>query len=250
MANKRQEHKEKALVRMLTYALSINPAEFGILPDSEGWYPLKELVKALGQQEGFKHVRETMIKDAAARLAPDKLEVSGKLVRALEKTPPRPVYGEDPPAHLHLGVKRKAWPVIKKKGLNPREGDRIILAADREEALLLGKRRDTEPVMITVQAHQAMDQGVVFALWGESLYLADWLPAKCLTGPAVEENLPVKKPAKPKPEKSLMPEPDAMPGSFLIAQDEMEKPYKKKGLKKEISWKNERKKANRRKKAN
>ena len=44
-----------------------------------------------------------------------------------------------------------------------------------------------------------------------------------------------------------MPALDELPGTFVLNLDEDEKPYKRKGLKKEIGWKNERRKGRRKK---
>ena len=230
---------------MLRYVLSVAPAEFGLLPDEQGWLALKELLAALHQEEGWRHVRGTMIADAAERLAPELLEVEEKRVRARERGYPLPDYTATPPAHLYLGARRKAWPVMTRRGLEPgHDGRAWLLTPDKNAALKLGQRRDAEPMLITVQAHQAQEQGAVFPAWGD-YFLCEWAPAAALMGPPIDEQaLPKKKPqpkAKP-PEGPSMPSPEAMPGSFTLMPEEPEKPYKRKGITKDIAWKRERRK--------
>lgn len=252
MAN-RQDQKEAGLARMLRYVLGVHPDEFGLLPDKEGWVPLKELIKAFSQEDGFKHVRASMVEDIANRVAPDQVESDGKNVRAREREP-LPMEWTAPPGELYLAVKTKAWPSIKDRGMNPPEGSPVMLATEKDLAMKLGKRRDSEPALVAVAAGLAAEQGVVFRKYGEKLWLAGWLPAACLNGPRIKEQPTAKQAsaqkAKPKPAQAVdrMPEPEAMPGGFYPTADEIEKPYKRKGISKDIAWKKDRKKGMRRKK--
>ncbi len=245
---RRQSQKEDNLMRMLRYVLGVAPAEFGLVPGPEGWVPIKELLAALHQEEGWRHVRASMIADAASRLAPELVELDEKLVRASERSHPLPDYGVSPPAHLYLGARRKAWPVLHRRGLEaPHDGRPWVLATEQDAALKLGQRRDSEPVLVTVQAHQAMDQGAVFPAWGD-YFLCEWAPAAALMGPPIDEQASPKKKPKPKaqPEQGpAMPPPEAMPGSFAVTPDDVEKPYKRKGINKDIAWKRERRKGRR-----
>jgi hypothetical protein len=136
---KRQQHKETALVKNLLYALGRNPAEFGLVPDDEGWISTKELVKAYSQEEGLRGVRESMVKDAAQRLASDELELDERRIRAKERSYARPSYGVEPPPHIFVAVRRKAWPALSSRGLDS-GADRPpwVLSSDKERALKLG----------------------------------------------------------------------------------------------------------------
>ncbi|MCF8099865.1 MAG: hypothetical protein K9K65_18650 [Desulfarculaceae bacterium] len=242
---RRQSQKEDNLVRMLRYALGVAPAEFALLPDENGWVPIKELLAALHQEEGWKHLRQGMLSDAATRLAPELVELQEKRIRVSERSFELPDYGAAPPAHLYLGARRKAGPVLTRRGLEEtHDGRPWILAVTEEAALKLGQRRDSAPVLVTVQASQAQDQGAVFPAWGD-YFLCAWAPASCLMGPPVTEAVPAKKPkAKPAPTPPgpAMPAPGTMPGSFLLAQEDVEKPYKRKGITKDIAWKRDRRK--------
>lgn len=233
---------------MLAYVLGVAPQEFGLLPDDQGWISVKELTKALHEEEGWRGVRESMIVDAVNRLAPDQFELDEKLIRSRTRTPPRPRPGVEPPPHIFIGLRRRAWPVIMDRGLEARNDIPLVLARSEEFALRLGRRRDAEPVLVTVQAQQAMDMGVMFSGLGEELFLADWIPADCLMGPPVQEKMPPKKSAKPKPDKPagpIMPSPESMPGSFIVQQNDVEKPYKRKGIEKRVKWKDDRRKGRR-----
>ncbi len=230
---------------MLVYVLGVSPAEFALVPDQEGWVEVKELLKALHEDPSWRHLRQGMVADAAQRLAPQELELAGKKVRCKSRRPPEPQPGPPPPAHLYLGLRRRAWPVAQRRGLAAGPKGPLLLAADKETALRLGRRRDSQPVLVTVQARQAQDRGVEFWAWGEGLYLCHWLPAACLMGPALPE-----RPA-PREKKKEVPPPapapaQVTPGSFMVTPEDLEKPYKQKGLRKKIKWKEERRKGRRR----
>jgi putative RNA 2'-phosphotransferase len=247
---RKQEQKETGLVRMLGYALGVAPAELGLVPDAEGWVPVKELVKALHEEEGWRGVRESMVRDAAQRLAPEELELAEGRIRSRTHVPPRPRPGAEPPPHLYVGLRRRAWPALKDRGLAENQAGPVVLAAEEAAALRLGRRRDPEPVLVTVQAHQAMDQGAVFWDHGHGLFTAEWVPARCLMGPPVDEKTQPKRPpkAKKKPPEPSLPPPEAMPGSFLVNAEDVEKPYKRKGIDKRVGWKDEQRKQRRREK--
>lgn len=236
---------------MLVYALGVAPHEFGLVPDAGGWVAVKELVKALNDEPDWRFVRESTVNQAATRLAPEAVESDGRLVRALTRQPLERDWAADPPGHLYYGARRRAWPVMRDKGLTAPQGGVLVLLATPQEALKLGRRRDSEALLITVQARKAQGLGVLFSLLGERLWLCDWLPADCLLGPPVQEDLPARKPAKPQPAAPppgfpSLPSPDAMPGSFLLNTDDAPKPYKRKGIKKDIAWKKDRHKDQRR----
>jgi len=248
--SRQQAHKEQALVKMLRYVLGVAPAEFGLLPDEAGWVSVKELLAALHQEEGWRHLRQGMLADAANRLAPELIELADNRLRCAQRSYPPPDYEAQPPAHLYLGARRKAWPVMHKRGLEAGPGGRPwLLAADPDRALSLGRRRDPEPMLVTVQAQPAAEQGAAFAAWGE-YFLCEWAPAACLMGPPVEEAPPAKKPvAKAPPAKEAgpaLPPPGTLPGSFILTAEDVEKPYKRKGISKDIAWKRERRKGRKR----
>ncbi len=231
---------------MLHYVLGKAPAEFGLLPDAQGWLPTKELLKALHEEEGWRGVRQGALNQAAQRLAPELLEIDGKSIRLRQGAPPRPRPAE-PPGQLFIALRPRAYPLARKKGLLARPEAPLLLAASQNWALRLGRRRSPDPVLVTVQARKAAGQGVEFLQHGEELYLCQWVPPDCLMGPKVAERPPAKKTAAQPEAKAALPPADALPGSFNLTPEELEKPHKRKGLRKEVGWKRERRRQRRRK---
>jgi len=48
---------------MLVYMLGHRPDEFGLVPDSEGFIPYKELLQAIHEEEGWRYVRRSHINE-------------------------------------------------------------------------------------------------------------------------------------------------------------------------------------------
>lgn len=245
---KKQVQKDESLIRMLGYMLGVHPDSFGLVPDEEGWVSIKELLKAMHEEDGWRGVRGSMVRQAAERLSPETLQIDGSRIRALDRQPNPPEYGVVTPAHLYIAVRERIYPVIRENGLASSEGRPVVLVADEDHALRLGRRKDPQPVLVTVQARKAGERGVAFALFGEALYLCDQVPPDCLMGPPVPEQRPAaKKPAKDKPAapRPLIHQPVEPPGSFSLFPEEEEKSYKRKGIKKDIAWKRERRRGRR-----
>jgi putative RNA 2'-phosphotransferase len=233
----------KRLAKFILYVLGRRPDEFGLLPDSEGYLKIKELLKALSEEEGWRHVRRSHLDEILLTDSDPGIEIEGGRIRArsrqhLPKTRP----ADAPPKLLYTCVRRRAYGRVQAKGLHPAGGQKVILTVDPEMALRLGRRKDNPPVMLTVQVQASLDSGTRYAQFGEHLYLADFIPAGCFQGPPLPREKPAvdKKAAKPQ---RLMPT-DAgtfHPDPFKIGIP-TEKPSKKeKGKKrKDPAWKKER----------
>ncbi|MEW5723453.1 MAG: RNA 2'-phosphotransferase [Thermodesulfobacteriota bacterium] len=218
----RLKQQRESLARFLLYVLGHRPDEFGLVADEEGFVPLKELLQALGEEEGWRYVREGHLLDLLREPDRSRLEVREKLIRAapgagkLERGPFRPAV---PPKVLYHAARRKAYPAILERGLVP-AGERpfVPLFVDREMALRVGRRRDPEPVLLTVLAARASERGIVFHRPLELIYLVGSLTPDLFTGPPLPpERVAVdkKKEAPPLP---------PTPGSFFLDPDRIRDP--------------------------
>lgn len=237
---KRRSFKSVDVGRLVAYALMRRPDEFGLAPLADGSVPLKELLKALHEEEGYRHIRRSHLEEASRVDPKAGFEVVENRVRVkgLERPLTHPL--ADPPKLLYLGLRRRAWPVALKNGLSPAGNDPwVILAANEDMALRLGRRRDPEPILITVQALNAAEMGYVFRRVGEILYLADYLPKEVLHGPPpAEDDRPEAKKAKPKPVDKGPRMPEQPPGSIILEPEDRERAsLKRKGIKKDVEWK-------------
>ncbi len=234
-----QQQRQDALIRLLVYALGVAPHEFYLLPNAQGWVSIKELMRALNQDEHSGAAREGAIRQAATMQAPELLEITPSHIRARHREPIPMEYAIIPPGHLYFGARPKSYAHVLQNGLSAGEQGPLVLSPTKELALTLSSRREPEPIVLTIQARKASERGVVFDLMGSDMYLCQHVAPEFLLGPAAPE---IKKPAQPAGQPTAS-APEM--GAFLLG--ESSKPYKQKGLKKDVAWKKERHRAKREK---
>lgn len=202
---KKMVQKQDSLEKLLRYILGIRPDEFGLHPDEEGFVPLKELLAALHDEEGWRGVKEgqvSMLANQPGDRSPFELkEAAFRLKPQLAELPPPAPAEETLPKLLYLPLKPAAWPVIHEKGVFPKTGQSLVrLWADEELAGRIGRRIASEPVLVTIRASAARQAGAVFRPYSDLLWLTAEVPARFLNGPPVppkEEEAPARKPKAP-----------------------------------------------------
>jgi putative RNA 2'-phosphotransferase len=233
----------KQLSRFIANILGNCPHEFGLIPDSDGFVKLKDLLKVIVEEPGWRHVRRGDIDELLLVEPSLPFEIQDSRIRAFSRSyamtcePDR-----NPPKLLYTWVRRKAHPVIMEKGIRSAGMEKVVLTSDLELAERIGKRIDNEPVILTVQVTRSMEQGVTFFKTGDSLYLSDSIPPGCFTGPPLPKVKPEAQKEKPaeEPEEKIV-------GAFLLERlpDKVRKVRESKkdfqGKKKDIFWKKERK---------
>ena len=241
-----QGKSPKQLAKNISYILGRRPDEFGLVPDTDGFVKIKELLKALCEEEGLRYVRRSHIDEILFTLRHPPIEVSDNLVRAKSREHLPERLPADPPKLLYSCIRRKAYPFVLEKGIYPLGRKHVILSPEKRLAEKIGKRIDHTPVLLTVQTQKSIKNGIIFLQAGELLFMAKSIPVGCFTGPPLSKELPeVKKEDALKKEK-----PKSLPGTFLM--DLTDKKDRKKRTKherrrKEVAWKKERKKMKRKK---
>jgi len=239
-----KKYQLKELGKLIEYILFHRPDEFGLFLDDDDSLPTKELMWALHEETGWKHIRLGHLKELA---------YSGlEFAFTLEETKIRPkrevtktASDTLPPRLLFFAARRKAYPVILKHGLRPGSRPYVPLATTEEIALRIGKRRDPKPVLLTVHAAQAHDSGHPFFTCGDLLYLVKTLPAPFLSGPPLREPPPSRKIPKKEPPKPLKLEVPEMTGSFLLDPERDPDPMRRQRRKREKEQKRQRTKERR-----
>ncbi|MCB2146963.1 MAG: RNA 2'-phosphotransferase [Deltaproteobacteria bacterium] len=202
------------LSKLLIYILGRQPDEFGLLPDENGYVKIKDFMKALAEEPGWRHVRLTQIREAIYSTDSPPVEIEDNLIRAVDRSLLIFPYIPDSfPKLLYYPVRRRAYPVFLEKGLPAStSGNRIILSNDMALALRLGRRIDPCPVMLTVNSENARKNGATVWRFGKLLFLSNCLPLGSFSGPP-----PPKK--QPGPKQVDMPKTPAVPkapGSYLV----------------------------------
>jgi putative RNA 2'-phosphotransferase len=214
------------LSKILTYVLGHRPDEFGLVPDSDGFVKIKDLLKAVCEDKEWKNLRISQINEICLTTSDPPFEIVNSTIRAKNRENLFvPKKAGPPPKLLFTCIRQKAYAHVANKGLQPGVSNHVILSSSEEMATRIGRRSDQEPVLLKVLVKKSLDEGVIFYQAGELLFTAAYIPATCFTGPA----LPMEKaPAKPKKTESVKPK---VPGGYLIELKHMEQNEEKLRLK-------------------
>ncbi len=216
-----QNRSAKQLAKLINYILERRPDEFGLVLDQNGYVKIKELLKAIHEEDGWKHIRRSHLDEIMITLSDPPFELSENLIRARHRQRlPEHVLVKDLPKLLYTCIRQKAYPYVADKGLSPLGAPFVILSSTREMAERIGKRIDQAPILLTVNVQQSLANGVAFLQAGEALYLTDFIPANCFTGPP----LPKDKPLVKKPVTADIPAQQRPAGSFFVNMDDWNPP--------------------------
>jgi putative RNA 2'-phosphotransferase len=236
----------KQLEKLLTYILGRRPDEFGLVPDEDGFVRLKDLLKAISEEPGWGYVGKSHIHEVLMACRENSFVVEGDLIKAVYPDEAAiPAARVTPPKLLYHCVRTKAYPVVCQRGIIPMGHRHVLLATTDELALRIGRRRDPEPVLLTVQAQRASQRGVRFSRQGELIYMVDHVPVEYFSGPPA----PKEKKEATKPKKEPHVTPQALPGSFTMdmerSQALQQQGLRRKGVRKKIAWKKDSRKMRR-----
>ncbi len=203
----------KQLAKFLSYVLGRRPDEFGLVPDQDGFVKLKELIQAVNEEEGFRHIRRALVDELIITQPDSPIEIIDNQIRAIDRESLKPVQPEDSlPKLLYVAVTQKSYPIVSEEGIGPTYFSQVILSTDEKMALRIGKRRDSSPIVLTINVQQSKKAGITFLKAGDLLVLADTIPVGCFSGPP----LPKQKIDTHKQEKQADIEKQRMAGSFLM----------------------------------
>jgi putative RNA 2'-phosphotransferase len=210
----RKTRTPQTLSKLLAYVLGRRPDEFGLLPDAEGFVKIKDLLKALHEEAGWGYVNPSHLNEVVLSVPDASVEISQDRIRARNRDAwGREVLSPTTPKLLYACIRRRAYPHVHLEGLHPSSHPRVVLAADRAMAERLGRRIDSEPVILTVNVQCARERGIQVDQCGENLYLADHIPADCFSGPPLPKAAAEEARKAPAAEAPHRP---ATPGSFLM----------------------------------
>jgi len=234
--------KKKA--KFLKYVLGLRPDEFGLVLDKEGYVKIKDLLKAVHEEDGWQSFRQANINEIMISLPNPPLEVSENRIRARDRQQlPKRVSPENLPKLLFTCVRPNALYAVLEKGILPMGRNHVVLSSNKNMAKRIGRRIHASSVLLTINVENANQQGTLFLQAGETLFLARSIPVGCFTSPPLPKEPRVfkpKEPAKPK-------ERDRTPGSFFpdmieeVESIEPKKMTRKQRREKDIDWKKSRK---------
>ncbi len=171
-----------SLSKEISHALRHAPWEYELEMDAEGFVSLSQLLYAINEEEKYpKIIEKNDILHVMEISEKKRLEIKDGKIRALygHSIPMHITKKEgEPPAILYHGTARRFLPAIKEKGLLPMRRQYVHLSVDTETAIQVGKRRDSEPVILKVNSKKAFENGVKFYIGNEKVWLCDKLSAE------------------------------------------------------------------------
>ena len=208
-----QRKSLKQLARFVSYVVGRSPDEFGLVLNPDGFVKLREFLKAIHEEEGWKYVLRSHIEEIIISLPNPPIEIHGDDIRATCRDHlPDHIQAATPPRLLYTCVRRKAYSFVLERGIFPGPYPYVILSSVKDMAARIGKRIAPQPVALTVHVHQAVAEGVIFYHIGGALYRTESLPAGCFSGPLLS-----KRKTDATPRQHLEdPRRQNLPGSFLI----------------------------------
>lgn len=147
--------------------------------DSKGYREISDLIE--NHHFSFEELKEIVATDDKGRYefneAEDKIRArQGHSVQVdveLEE--------KEPPYYLYHGTARKFMSSIKSQGLIKGSRQYVHLSEDIATAEKVGKRRDSEPVIIKINAKQMFADGIKFYLSRNGVWLTDYVNPKYMS---------------------------------------------------------------------
>ncbi|MGD9373369.1 MAG: RNA 2'-phosphotransferase, partial [Desulfobacterales bacterium] len=77
-----KQRSPKQLAKFIDYILARRPDEFGLVVDAEGFVKIKELLKTLNEEVGWKYVRRSHLDEIVITLKRPSFEILENKIRA------------------------------------------------------------------------------------------------------------------------------------------------------------------------
>ena len=170
------------LGKEITYALRHAPWEYELEMDDKGFVDIEQLLSAINEGNKYsKVIDKSDILRVMEVSNKKRLEIVGERIRAMygHSFPMQINYEEGtPPAVLYHGTAKRFLDSIKKEGLKPMSRQYVHLSEDTETAKMVGKRRDSDPVILHIDTAEAMKAGVKFYRANDKVWLCKQLPSQ------------------------------------------------------------------------
>src|SRR5215470_12689 len=176
------DNRAVQISKFLSLALRHRPEKIGLRLNQSGWASVKELIEA-SRQRGIEFTLEELQNVVASN---DKkrfsLSEDGLLIRANQGHSIEVELGyapTAPPDVLFHGSAERFMASIKKQGLIKGKRHHVHLSADIDTATKVG-RRHGKPVVLKVEAGRMRQDGFVFYLSANKVWLTEHVPVQYL----------------------------------------------------------------------
>lgn len=174
------------LSKFLAVVLRHSPEAFGLSLDDEGFTPLDPVWQAIRAKYGNRYDEKDLLQVVAGDERGKKRYeiVRGKIRAMYGHSAPEVTYPEvEPPAFLYHGTNPKALAAIRKEGLTAQARQYVHMTTNLDNAQVVAKRRTTQPLILTIRAHEAYQAGTVFHHAETEHFLAKSIPPQFIDFP-------------------------------------------------------------------
>ncbi len=168
------------LSKEISFALRHKPWQYELELDREGFVPIDQFLFALNETKHYpKQIEKEDLFKVIEISEKKRLEIKDGKIRALyghtipmliEKDP------MSPPELLYHGTSHNVLDSILKAGLQQMKRQYVHLSMDIETAEQVGKRRDTNPVILVIYAQKADKNGIRFYKGNDKVWLSNPIP--------------------------------------------------------------------------
>lgn len=173
------------LSKTVSHALRHAPGEYDLNLDDEGWVETNLLLKSLGDKNPeWQSLEVEDLQHMISQSEKKRHELEGEYIRAIYGHSVDGKFRKDnqkPPEILYHGTSRKIAPVILKDGIKSMDRQYVHLSQVVKEAIRVGKRKDSEPVILQIDAEKAFQEGINFYEGNDRIWLSDYVPSEYLT---------------------------------------------------------------------
>jgi len=162
------------------------PWEYELELDNEGWVEIGQLLTGLHLNKHWESVNETDLVQMIEEADKKRHEILNGRIRAIygHSTPQKILKtAATPPSILYHGTARDLVEKIIIDGLQPMARQYVHLSVDIDTANVVGKRKDSTPVLLKIQAEMASNEGIKFYQGNNIVWLADFVPSKFILNP-------------------------------------------------------------------
>ncbi|MGD1318587.1 RNA 2'-phosphotransferase [Chryseobacterium sp. 2R14A] len=177
------EQKKKKISKFLSYVLRHHPELIGLNIDENGWANVDELItKSTKDSQGFtfEELDEIVQTNSKKRFAfnEDKTRIRASQGHSIDinlaLTP------QQPPEFLYHGTAQNNIDSILENGIEKRSRQHVHLSIDKETATNVGMRHG-RPIILTISTEKMFDDGILFYLSENNVWLTDFVDAKYIS---------------------------------------------------------------------
>lgn len=175
--------------KFLSLVLRHKPEVIGIRLDRNGWVCINDLLTALeghGRDLDLDRLQHIVATNDKKRF---EISADGNRIRARQGHSVEVELGyepAEPPARLFHGTVAKYLSSIRAEGLTPGSRNHVHLSPDEKTAIAVGARRG-KPIILIIDSQHMHDNGHLFYLTDNNVWLTGRVPAQYLSIPGSDQ---------------------------------------------------------------